>query len=434
MRSYRSTKPWLVRAGQMALQTGFAADALYRAGRGIQKTVGYVRRNFNYRTGNTTNRMVQKMGPMNKRSSNGGGGPPPKKVKINDMGVYQQSRRYQYRNGKRNGKLSRALKLVKAQTQKMLLRYANISDEAEPFGSTFIRNAVLTEDNTIRRYPIHIFNLFSLNQGITGAPSEYSAVPGFELRGIAATGQLFWAPIVAKAIDGVTDSLVWSKIQNSSTTTQAGRHSLIDWTRIRLHMYGKKKEPSFIKISLVKFDEDEVCPDFQLNVTTGISPTLGVEAYDFWSARLKPLVSSQIASKPQTIYRKQMKVLKEYFVNIQPIDAAAETSASDNRGHIKILDIFNRWSRVNDYQTIASDTDEGVQTDAQLADPDFMGPINLGYGGYLRDKQRAVFLLIESVSPSQLASGTSGAIASERAVSYDFNIEAKHSILGVGVV
>lgn len=355
-----------------------------------------------------------------------------KRTRINDMGVYQQSRRYNYRNGKKVSNYNRVLKLVKAQTQRLLFRYANISDEADPYGSTFIRNGVLAADPTQRRYPIHCFNLSSINQTAGTTLGELAACPGFQLRGDAASGALYWVPLQARATDGTTLVSTWSRPQAPDTITNPGRKSLLDWTRVRLHMYGKKKQPSFVKISFVKFLEEECVPDFQLNTTTGISPNLGGEAYDFWSSRLKPLVSSQIASKNQVVYKKQIKVLKEMFVNIQPIDAAAETAASDSRGHIKILDVFNRWNRMHDYQ-LNSTSGANIQTDVQLADPDY-GPVQVaGYSGYLRDKSTAIWLVIESVTPTQVTL-EDPASNSETQVSYDFNIETKHSVIGNGVL
>lgn len=425
------------RYGQYARFAGKVVKYAWRNRKAISRSAKRVfRRGSRGVVDRSNSRMMKKldMGGQKRRSISQGGSLT-KKVRINDVGTYQQSRRFNYRVGRRATKLNRALKLVQAQTQKMLLRYANISDEADPFGSTFIRNAVLTSDNTQRRYPIHCYNLFSNNQsGPSTAPDFFSAVPGFELRGDAATGSLYWSPIIAKAIDGTTDSLIWSRIQAPQLDFQPGRFSLIDWSRIRLHMYGKTRQPSFVKISLVRFDQEEFAPDFELNTSTGVSPSLPAEPYDFWASRLKPLVSSQIASKPQAVYKRQIKVLKEYFVNIQPIDAGAETASSDPRGHIKIMDIFNRWNRVIDYQLPGVTAGTNVQTDAQLADPDYMNTVNLGYSGYLRDKAKAVWLMIESVSPTQLASGTDGATSAQTQVSYDFNIEVKHSVLGPGQV
>lgn len=351
---------------------------------------------------------------------------------INDPASYRQLASTYSRAGKRARPSVIRARLVKDLVAPVRFRFANLGSLGRANGAVWLYHRPVDVGATKYELPVHLYNLSVINQGGTasdasaGTGTNQAPPVGYKLRiNSASPGAMEFQVIPGLDLDGTTArSSMKITGPGDNTTAIIGRDGLLQWSRIRLCIWGKVTRPSTVKISIVRFKEPEFTPDNYVNLANGNpSTTVSQDAMEFWRTRTKPLVNGLIAGYPRPA-EKNMKVLKSWRVNINPIDAAAETAGSDSRGHMKHLDIFNRWNRNIDFTTKV--TADNAITYAQLTTAAHTLTASTGYAGWPRQIEKSLYLMIESVTPDTVAWDANDAASVGTQVSYDINIETQY--------
>lgn len=340
----------------------------------------------------------------------------------NDPGSYRQLASVKRRYGRKLRARSYQYKILKSVFTSIRQRYANLSAINAANGKVFIANQTGDVGDTFKFLPIHIAGLFNCNQGNAADGTQLAPPVLYSLsQESAGTGEFFWRKINGLASDGTTARGSFEQIgPGDNVNAIIGRKGMLAWTRIRMCIWAKKQNPTNVRISLVKFMEPEFCPEFTMNFATGTSTAITQDARDLWQQRVKPLLVGPISNQP-TAAPKGIKVIKRWNINMNPIDAAAETAGSDPRGHMRHIDLFHRWNREVDFTTkLSTENNETYTTLTQAANTAIP---STSYNGTLRHFERNVYLLIESVSPNLEAFGATDATKSALTASYDINIE-----------
>lgn len=350
---------------------------------------------------------------------------------VNDPASYKQLTAYKRRYGRKLRSRSYQSKLIKSVTECIRFRFANVGLASATQGKIGLLHQGIDATPTQVKVPLHLFNITAINQSGTAtdaaAGTGTSANPpvGYELR-VNSAGTMQFQAIAGLDRDGATAKAgMIITAPGDNLNAAVGRFGNLTWTRIRFCVWGKTQNPTQLRISLVKFVDPEYCPETYVNYANGNGSVISNNAQEFYSTRVKPLLNGLATSNPRPP-EKVMKVLKRWSVNINPIDAAAETTAaSDSRGHMKHLDLFNRWNRRIDFTEKLSG--ENVQTYAQLALPAYTNSASTSVTGNPRMIEKSIYLLIESVNPVFATSAAGQALLNSYHPSYDINIESCYS-------
>lgn len=355
-----------------------------------------------------------------------------KRQRVGDPASYRQLQSVRRKYGRKIRTVPRVLRLMRTVTEPIRYRWGKVQDINAATGSYWLTNQVYDANN--RLMPVYLMPLFNVNQGAAADNTFNAGRVLYEL--VHATTGVFW-----RAVNGVNPNntaAVTNSPQIVAPAVQASdgpnRRGLVDWTRVRLCFWGKKKNPSQVRVRLVRFLEEEFCPEFvdtKVDATgfTAIAPT---KVAEYWvNGHLKYLLNGHMGAAARFDRKRYMKILKEWVIDINPVDAGAETSASDPRPHMKHLDIFNRWNRVNDY------TDRSLaqpSTYADLVDVNRAPAANLARTGYLKNPEKQIYVLIESVEPveqntASTANPRPAPLDPDFSVSFDALFESNYTVV-----
>lgn len=344
-----------------------------------------------------------------------------RRVTFDDPSSYKQLASYKQRSGRKIKASARQYKLLKDLIQSVRFRYAQFTKITATQGAVFLSHKLDAASPTVVRMPVCIVNLTAVNQGGV-ADGTLQATPGMYFlqqvaTGVASAQTFSWVGIAGFGTDGTTAKSAYQVIGPSDNLNPViGRRGFLEWSRIRLCLWGKVKNPSTVRLSLIQFTEPEFTPEYSLNPATGSSAAVTGDARELWQHRVKPLLNGLISNQPR-MTSKGVRVLKRWDVNINPIDAAAETAASDARGHMKHFDLFHRWNRHIDFtEKLAGENDETYANLIQAGDTSVPAT---GYTGLPRDLEKGIYFMLESITPvSTIASDDANS-----AVSFDINVE-----------
>lgn len=353
-------------------------------------------------------------------------------------GSYTQMTYQRSKSGKRIKTLTRHLRLLKTTVEPLRYRFGTAQDVNAAQGTYWLSNRNL--DSINRALPVYLMPLFNVRQGggtdqtvlnaramyqLTRSTAGYAFRPTYGIDPVAGTGLVTAVRQVPPSITG---------------NDGPGRKGLCDWTRFRFCFWGKKKNPSNIRVSLIKFLDEELCPE-TYDDKTGVfvppaSPPIGAtvsdKAAEFYQMKVKYLLNGHLGIYNRFDRQKYVKVIKQWNINFNPIDAAAETADSDGRAHMRHLDIFNRWNRPVDY------TDRNLKNPQSYTDTlniNLGGTPNDAFSGYLKNPERNVYIMIESVQPvaDDVANAANPVAApsdfSDLTCSFDVVMESNYSIM-----
>lgn len=401
------------------------AASLFAIGSLVEKGFGHASRIYKRLRSRRSGIDKSKYTEMKRRNFMPGGSRKRARV-YNDPASYKQLSSTYVKSGRRASNRSRNAKLWRALTTGVRFRHSLISDMSAANGAVVLRHGPVDEPATNTFMPVRIFNLSNINQGAAADGSVNAGFGSYYLQMVTSTGNLVWAAQPGTAADGTTSRASYEQIMGEDSIT-LGRRALKDWTRAKLCIYGKTKAPSTVRISMIRFLDPELCPEYNLDKSIGVSGNVPQKALEFWQSRLKPLINGAVADHPKLYGTGPlMKVLKRWVFNINPIDAAAETAASDPRGHMKHVDIFNRWNRIVNF-TVPVGTNN--DTYSSLNNPNNTVVPEAGFSAYLRHPEQSIYLLIESITENTVAFNASNATMAETQVTMDFNIQTKYSTI-----
>lgn len=342
-------------------------------------------------------RIMRPMGPYPKRG---------RVTRIGDPASYKQLTSVRSKRGRKIPRLTRQAKLLKTVTSPFHLRFGQVQDINAATGTYWLtQNNV--DANTVSM-PVYCINLFSVNQGGSADASNLAAYKMWEMRFNTALNQYVWSPVTG--ISPTTGTARFSPVAvlpSESVNDSLGRKGLLDWTKLKLCFWGKTKNPTNIRVRIVRFLDDEFCPESDMPRGTGVSPAFSSKVAEYWNSQLKYLLNGHMGTTGRADRRKYVKVLQEFKINLNPIDAGAETATSDPRGHMKHLEIFNRWNRVLDFTDRNSAAPLTYPNLKNVNLPEASGAY---WSAYLAKNQSNVYCLIDSVQPAEPDAALSAAV------------------------
>lgn len=370
-------------------------------------------------------------------------------------GSYVQIQSLKSKRGKVVGRNTRRKYLVDTITAPVRFRFGWVSDISAQYGKYWLSNK-LSQSAAWQHMPVYLMPLFHINQGDAGdGNTTYDAGMGMwhlqrDISGVGTLANNYrWVNVAGvDPTDGTTARTTMKAVTpTESATVHLGRKALCDWTRIRLCVWGKKKNPSHVRISLIRFKHEEYCPEFHNDLTSAapysVATTQGYSRVrKFWDERMKYLLNGHMSGYGIDVDSMPFYILNSWTLKFNPIDASAETTDSDNRAHMKHLDIFNRWNRVCDFGTTGINETGTTQSWAQLKNENYVLGAVTGDCAYLREREKMVYLLIESVQPLEDTNADTAVLPqppvaplsyTDLTCSFDYVLESNWTSLGVHV-
>lgn len=310
---------------------------------------------------------------------------------IKDNSSYQQYQKYKFKSGRKRTLASKRQSILQSIIANYRLRISNISTNglAQGHGAYYVAHGYRNANEDW--LPLLMCNLSSIRQGNTSAvPMVHASIwrePG------TFNGNIQFQPVQSLTVDNagaVVPSTAWQFEDNEGNVTAVGRKSFLDWCRIRLTLWGKQNAPAKFYIRLVKFSNDEFCPERQ-----NLSISVGNNALNFYQALIKPLITDP-SSSMLTYPKGAMKVLKNWTVEFDPIS----TTESDQDPHCKFLDIFHRFGKTMDYttNTVLKRSADQVDNPNDFVDANDAGVTATNFGVLPRKLEDSVYLMITSLS------------------------------------
>lgn len=323
----------------------------------------------------------------------------PRSDVVRDPASYRQLSSTKRRYGRRVRHITRSMRLLKTVTAPVRLRYGSVSDINATQGKFWLSNKELVAGQRV--LPLYVVSLSNVRQALAADNQITAGRVMYEL-GATVSGYFWRAVAGVDPTNTAASAYSWRQVAPTDAVAAGdaiGRKGLQDWTRLRLCFWGKTKNPANIRVSLVRFLDEEICPEtYDTKGAVVIGNLISPKAAEYWSNNhLKYLLNGHMGGNARFDRKKYVKVLKQWVINVNPIDAAAETAASDPRPHMKHLDIFNRWNRINDF------TDRNLQvpqTYTDLTDVNRASDANNAFTGYLKDPTKGIYVIIESVQPA----------------------------------
>lgn len=376
-----------------------------RAGR----LFGRVRKHPGFRSGGTSTSLGQKIGQARRRKFINSYRGKPRVTRIGDPASYRQLSSTKRKRGRKISAYNRQFKLLKTVTSAVRFRWGQVQDINAAQGTYFLTQQAC--DANFTSMPVYILNLCSINQGNSADGSNLAAFKMWEMRVDGVTNLIKWYPVYGISAGGSGAPRYSPQVVNptENASTSIGRKGLFDWSRVRLCIWGKKKNPTNVRVRVVRMLDDEFCPENGMDRTSGISPQFTPKVAEYWNAQLKYLLNGHMGFSGRADRKRYVKTLQEFKIDMNPIDAGAETVNSDPRPHMKHLDIFNRWNRVMDFTDRNSALPQSLTNMRDVNVPDAASAY---WGGYPAQPMKNLYLIIESVQP--VISATAASTATPR--------------------
>jgi len=316
---------------------------------------------------------------------------------LGDPASYRQLATTKRKAGRKTGQISRMLRLLKTVATPLRYVAGRVQDINAANGVYWLSHQTIDVNKDM--LPLYVMPIHAIVQGGVAYNTVFAANFMYQLGydgSVPATAGYFWRAVPGTdPITGLPRQSPRMVLPSRDATVELGRKGMLDWTRLRLCVYGKVNNPTQIRLRLVKFLDEEFCPENWVNKTTGLTGVMPPKVNEYWTSTMKYLLNGHSATWQRASKKNYIKVLKSYTVNLNPIDAGAETAASDPRGHMRHFDLFNRWNRSFDFTTPVT----AEPTMADILDINRMRTVADSYSAYLQDPEKGVYWIIDSVQP-----------------------------------
>lgn len=248
----------------------------------------------------------------------------------------------------------------------VITRWASMSPTLTGPGRLPLTYGTTLAANPIRAMPVMFTSLTSLphpGEGITGDNIGF----GTYNRGLCRVfynenlGTWSYQTLASQEPTGATYDLtgVWQTEKNLISTStippRRNRSLFHKYTDIRFNLYGSALYPLRYNIFVCKMPKE--WSPLQFNAGVNIAEN---GEFSTWMKDLtRPLIANPINTNGNQMWRKQIKIIKNYTVDINPLaysDAAAETAASVHVGNVRQFKLFLRHDRHRRYDWAERDT------------------------------------------------------------------------------
>lgn len=256
------------------------------------------------------------------------------RVSIQDNTSYQQWKKYKIRDGRWRNALFPTLKASlyrQDYTFKQLKAF-------ETRGAVSMGHSLSPEGNAFM--PIYTFALNGVKQarfdqdGSVISP-VLSAQP-FRRYQRQHTG--YWASVAMNGL--LTDGSQSLNLEDPSTHLEdgggMGPAGFLKWTSVKFNFWGARKKQTTFYVDIVRATDHHGCP-YAYNSGSSLPDALGQHLDEI----MRPLTVNPIATA-NNLVPSPWKVLKRIKVELDPV----VTTEGDPDGHVKTVELFNRWGRI----------------------------------------------------------------------------------------
>lgn len=285
------------------------------------------------------------------------------RVSIYDATSYQQWKKYKIRDGRWRNAL---LPTLKANMYRQDYTFKRLKS-FEGRGDVPMQN-VKTESGHVMM-PLYTFALNGVKQARlypSGIPSSFLSVYPFRRYERQAGGS--WTSFTLNGL--ATNGTMADGLEDPSTHLEdagaMGPSGFLKWTSIKFNFWGARKKQTVFYVDIVRATEQHGCP-YAYSAGSPLPDALGQHLDEI----MRPLTVNPIATA-NNLVSSPWKVLKRIKVELDPV----VTTEGDPDGHVKTVELFNRWGRtvrfdesIDDATLVRSNEqfnapDKGVRDDA----------------------------------------------------------------------
>lgn len=331
-----------------------------------------------------------------------------------DRGGYTQIEYSRDAAGSRLNKVQRVMKSLASQIYSKIERcqYLGTSESGDGAYKLAMEQAG-SAPNITRSLPYYFFDLTSMEQRV-GTVNYYPNTL-LRLQYNDATDQYQWIPRELRNADDTGSIYTWSTEVGVRPTPTSGDSKATfscfhDWVDVNLMLFGARRFPTRVQVSIVQFIDELLVPDSFVTtaanavgsaIETSCQSLTGVdkEKYrDFYLSLTSPSVAHPLGRKGRTKVGSMMKTLYSKTFEFNP----TTNDEVDARGHQNLFKFRYYMNKVCRYDEYPADPVEGV-ADGELIDPDEFPQYDLNNDTscFTVPKGR-VFLMISGYAPKNL--------------------------------
>lgn len=323
-------------------------------------------------------RMKRRAGPAKNRRMRRSMQPKQRLVQTEPTGGYTQwetERKKTSLNKYRTTKLTRALKMLQAQRERVIYRWNGVKN-FDDNGYYWLSNKV---NGTNRDLPLYTYDLTSvINFGSNVTLPSQPLSQMFQ----NINGDIFFASRNNLGPDGNTTTAELGIEQspnylNNSSFAPFNR-SYLRWASIKMNLWGCKNRSTKFTIQLVRYNDEDIVPTHISNATT--------KRTSVFQNIIKSKAFNPISTSGAGLYKKDVKILKSETFIIQP----TANYEVDTDPHVKTVNWFCRMDKLINYIQNANK----LTTPADTADQaDYVQNLGQQNDAYANPKAR-VYLVI----------------------------------------
>lgn len=150
--------------------------------------------------------------------------------------------------------------------------------------------------------------------------------------------------------DGVSGSGLEDPSTRLEDSGAMGPSGFLKWTSVKFNLWGARKRQTIFYVDIVRATEQHGCP-----YAYGHGSVLPAELGQHLDEIMRPLTVNPIAAA-NNLVRSPWKVLKRIKVELDPV----LSTEGDPDGHVKTVELFNRWGRTVRFDRAIDDSDSLV--------------------------------------------------------------------------
>lgn len=352
--------------------------------------------------------------------------------------------------GRKASQSKKLRKMVEAQMLTSIDRFQYLSPANATNGRYWLSHAPDASAPTKYFFPFYTFDLTSLRSNVFNSTKYCGALPLSRLaRGT--NDEYTWEPQAGIGPDGISTSNFWQSERvpyNSSSSNLPYEKVYLEWADIRLNFWGATTLPSSAEVLLVRFPDDNRCPDgIECLDTVGAPasltytfkhPTLGaadspnmsdyMEYTKFWTSQMDNLVNTTQNVRHQGVDQRGMVVLYRKKIDFNP----TATFENDTTGHQYTLKMFVNLDMLCDFKHAVTQgtVSDGIPV-ANQANVNFWKS-DIGANecrSLLKNKESRLFLVIRGLTSVTSPYSPTGDGTAAQTASFDVLVRRKHSTI-----
>lgn len=297
------------------------------------------------------------------------------------------------------GKIANNTKLINSMLQRQTFRFQNVSNYDTNLGAITLRNTRDTTSGVVGS-PVHIYEITLFpNSGVSAAPGN-----SYGWGNTTAAAPITRTLLTGQFPNGTTDATgAYNNEEGFRSTAIDLRTAMLNWTQVKLNLYGPRKRTTWFEVMFVQFTNVCANPTYAAFANPEVQSMLQMLE--------RPCIYSNILTDPQNKSRRQIKVLKtfKYYVS-----SAQSTDVDDSVGKIKEVNIFMRWNKLMQMDSVNKNSVVLPHDDADGADYQIQTVTQNDI-----EPRKRIYMVIRAFAPERAVAAGDPALDANRDPSYD---------------